>query len=61
MTVEQQAVADRQALAIARLKARDRNASFEFLYKDGEVKAIDLASPDASLAIQLPCQANDEW
>ena len=52
MTVEQQAVSDRQALEIARLKARDRNASFEFLYKDGEVKAVDLTAPDAETQVQ---------
>ena len=53
MTLEQQAVSDQQERLIAAMKlaARDpKNASFQFLYKDGDVKAVDLRGGDKAVA-----------
>ena len=53
MTLEQQAVSDQQDRLIAAMKlaARDpKNASFQFLYKDGDVKAVDLRGGDKAVA-----------
>tara|TARA_R100001510_G_C7654468_1_gene213130 strand:- start:2664 stop:4280 length:1617 start_codon:yes stop_codon:yes gene_type:complete len=53
MTLEQQAVSDQQERLIAAMKlaARDpKNASFQFLYKDGDSKAIDLRGGDEAVA-----------
>ena len=53
MTLEQQAVSDQQERLIAAMKlaATDpKNASFQFLYKDGDSKAIDLRGGDEAVA-----------
>jgi len=52
MSLEQQAVSDQQERLIAGMKlaAKDpKNASFQFLYKDGDVRSIDLRGGDEAV------------